>query len=85
VRNHVRFILDFRVAEATAKLNLNEEVDDEIVEQTMDSLSIMWSQYGQIVKTIESPKEIAYHRFLNILKQNQAAMSVDEIVRLASE
>ena len=56
-----------------------------IVEQTMNSLSIMWSQYGQIVKTIDSPKEVAYQAFLDILKQNQVAMSVDEIYRMASE
>ncbi len=75
----------FRIAEATAKLNLNEKMDDEIVEQTMDSLSIMWSQYGQFVKTIDSPKDVAYQAFLDILKQNKVAMSIDEIYRLASE
>jgi hypothetical protein len=67
----------FRLAEAQAKLNLSYAIDDDIVTQIMQSLSLMLSQYGEIVKAIESPKGITYNAFLNILKQNKAPLSIE--------
>ena len=58
--------LIFRLAEAQARLNLSSEVSDEIATQTMDSIRLMLSQYGKIVETVESPKDITYreHSFI---------------------
>ena len=75
----------FRLAEAQAKLNLAMEVDDDIATQTMDSVSLMLSQYGKIVSTVQSPRDITYNAFLNILKQTKADLSVTELCRIACE
>jgi DNA replicative helicase MCM subunit Mcm2 (Cdc46/Mcm family) len=40
----------FRTAEAQARLNLSDEINEDIAIQTMNSLGLMWSQYGKIVR-----------------------------------
>lgn len=75
----------FRLAEAQAKLNLSSEVSDEIATQTMGSIRLMLSQYGKIVETVESPKDITYRAFFYILKQTKAGLSVSELCRIACE
>jgi DNA replicative helicase MCM subunit Mcm2 (Cdc46/Mcm family) len=75
----------FRLAEAQAKLNLSSEVSDEIATQTMDSIRMMLSQYGKIVETIESPKDITYRSFFYILKQTKTGLSVSELCKIACE
>jgi MCM AAA-lid domain len=75
----------FRLAEAQARLNLSHEVSDEISTQTMESISLMLSQYGKIVDTVESPKDITYRAFFYILKQTKAGLSVSELSRIACD
>jgi DNA replicative helicase MCM subunit Mcm2 (Cdc46/Mcm family) len=75
----------FRLAEAQAKLNLSTEVSDEIATQTMDSIRLMLSQYGKIVETIASPKDITYRSFFYILKQTKTGLSVSELCKIACE
>jgi DNA replicative helicase MCM subunit Mcm2 (Cdc46/Mcm family) len=43
----------FRIAEAQARLNLTDEVTDDIATQAMDLISLMLLQYGKVVQTIE--------------------------------
>jgi hypothetical protein len=75
----------FRLAEAQAKLNLSNEVEEHTITQILQSLSLMLSQYGTIVKTVESPRDITYKSFLSILKQNKAALSIEELCKIACE
>ena len=75
----------FRLAEAQARLNLSSEVSDEIATQTMDSIRLMLSQYGKIVETVESPKDITYRAFFYILKQTKVGLSVIELCEIACE
>jgi DNA replicative helicase MCM subunit Mcm2 (Cdc46/Mcm family) len=75
----------FRLAEAQAKLNLSGIIDDDAVNQAMQSLSLMLSQYGQIIRSIESPRVIAYSAFINILKQTRAPLSLKELHKLACD
>jgi MCM AAA-lid domain len=75
----------FRIAEAQAKLNLSIEIDDDIATQAMDSMRLMMSQYDKIVQTIKNPRDIAYNAFQNILKQNKAPLSIEELCRIASD
>lgn len=75
----------FRLAEAQARLNLSKEVDDDIATQTMDSISLMLSQYGRIVETVQSPRDITYGAFLNILKQTKAPLSAEELAKIACD
>jgi hypothetical protein len=57
----------FRIAVAQARLNLSDEINEEIIIQTMNSLSLMWSQYGKIVRAISSPREFASQVFYQTL------------------
>jgi DNA replicative helicase MCM subunit Mcm2 (Cdc46/Mcm family) len=60
----------FRIAVAQARLNLSDEINEEIIIQTMNSLSLMWSQYGKIVRAISSPREFAsqvFYQTLNVI------------------
>jgi DNA replicative helicase MCM subunit Mcm2 (Cdc46/Mcm family) len=75
----------FRLAEAQAKLTLSNEVDDDIATKTMESISLMLSRYGTIVETVSSPKDITYEAFFNILKNTKAALSVQELCKIACE
>jgi phosphopantetheine adenylyltransferase len=75
----------FRLAEAQAKLNLSSEINDDIATQTMDSVSAILSQYGKVVETIESPRDITYRAFLYTLKHAKAGLSVYELCKIACE
>jgi DNA replicative helicase MCM subunit Mcm2 (Cdc46/Mcm family) len=75
----------FRLAEAQARLNLSGEVNDEIATQTMDSMKLMLSQYGQFVDTVESPRDLAYRAFYHILKRLKVGITVKELCQIACE
>jgi hypothetical protein len=49
----------------------------------MDSIRLMLSQYGKIVETVESPKDITYRAFFYILKQTKVGLSVIELCKIA--
>jgi DNA replicative helicase MCM subunit Mcm2 (Cdc46/Mcm family) len=73
----------FRTAEAQARLNLSDEVTDNIATQTMGSISLMLSQYGKVVQPIQSPRDVTYDVFVNILKQTKSWISVTEVCGIA--
>jgi DNA replicative helicase MCM subunit Mcm2 (Cdc46/Mcm family) len=56
----------FRLAEAQARLNLSSDVNDEVATQIMDSISAILSQYGKVVETIESRRDITYRAFFYV-------------------
>jgi hypothetical protein len=69
----------FRIAEAQARLNLSEEVTDDIATQAMDSISLMLLQYGKVVQTIQSPRDAAYNTFMDILKHTSIGITITEL------
>jgi DNA replicative helicase MCM subunit Mcm2 (Cdc46/Mcm family) len=69
----------FRIAEAQARLNLSEEVTDDIATQAMDSISLILMQYGKVVQTIQSPRDAAYNAFLDILKHTSIGITLTEL------
>lgn len=75
-----------RIAEAQAKLNLSNKIDDYIATRTMESLQLMYNQYGTLVKQIQDPRDIVLEEFYNILK-NSEGTSYDtyELCRIGSE
>jgi DNA replicative helicase MCM subunit Mcm2 (Cdc46/Mcm family) len=75
----------FRLAEAQARLNFSSEINDDIATQIMDSASMMLSQYGKVVETIESPRDITYRAFFYTLKHAKAGLSVYELCKIACE
>jgi DNA replicative helicase MCM subunit Mcm2 (Cdc46/Mcm family) len=73
----------FRMAEAQARLNLSNEVTDDIATQAMDSISLMLSQYGEVVQTIQSPRDITYEAFVNSLRRIKTGISIRELCKIA--
>ncbi|MGA9845176.1 MAG: AAA family ATPase, partial [Nitrososphaeraceae archaeon] len=75
----------FRIAEAQARLNLSDEVTDDIATQAMDSISLMLSQYGKVVQTIQSPRDITYNGFLDVLRRIKTGISIRELCKIICE
>ena len=75
----------FRIAEAQARLNLSNEVTDDIATQAMDSISLMLSQYGKVVQTIQSARDITYEAFVNVLKRIKTGISIRELCKIVCE
>jgi hypothetical protein len=75
----------FRIAEAQARLNLSNKVTDDIATQAMDSISLMLSQYGKIVQTIRSPRDITYEAFVIILRRIKTGISIRELCKIVGE
>jgi DNA replicative helicase MCM subunit Mcm2 (Cdc46/Mcm family) len=73
----------FRIAEAQARLNLSDEINEEIVTQAMNSLSLMWSQHGKVVRAITSPRELTSQVFYQVLKVTKSGMTIQELCKSA--
>ena len=75
----------FRIAEAQAKLNFSHEINDEIANHVMDSLRLIYVQYGKVIERISNPRDIAVQSFYHILKQTDIGFSINELCKTASE
>ena len=73
----------FSIAQAQAKLHLKNVVDEEIANQTMESVRLMMVQYGETVKATTTPKEVTYNKFLEILQNNQIGVAVRSLCEIA--
>ncbi len=78
--NHI-----FKIAEAEAKLNLSEEVDETIADETQKAIMIMLIQYGENIKTIVRQSEITENKFLEILENTRVGITIEELCRQASK
>jgi len=74
----------FIIAEAHAKLELKDVVDEEIAKQTIESIQLRMVQHGQTVKLPINPKVVTYNKFLKILQNNKVGVTVKELCRTAS-
>jgi DNA replicative helicase MCM subunit Mcm2 (Cdc46/Mcm family) len=76
-----------RIAEAQAKLNLSWEVDDIIARKTMQTLQLMYNQYGVTVEQIQNPRDLTVEVFYNILKEKNGGIeyTVRELCKKGSE
>jgi DNA replicative helicase MCM subunit Mcm2 (Cdc46/Mcm family) len=68
----------FRIAEAQARLNLSNEVTDDIATQAMDSISLMLLQYGKVVQTIQSPRDIMYGKIRQVNAKPMVLQYIDK-------
>jgi DNA replicative helicase MCM subunit Mcm2 (Cdc46/Mcm family) len=75
----------FSIAEAQARLNLSDEITEDIATQTMNWISLMLLQYGKVVETIQSPRDATYNAFIDILKRNRIGISIIELCTQACE
>ena len=66
----------FSIAEAQAKLHLKNTIDEEIANQTMESVQLMMIQYGETIKATTNPKIVTYKKFLEILQNNNVGVAV---------
>lgn len=75
-----------RIAEAQAKLNLSSKIDDYIAKKTMESLKLMYNQYGAIIEHIQNPRDVTVEVFYDILKKNKDIVySIRDLCKIASE
>jgi replicative DNA helicase Mcm len=75
----------FRLAKAQARMHLSDIIDVEITTEVMHSYSQAMLQYGQIIKIIESPRDVTYREMLSILKLTRAPVELTEAARMACE
>ncbi len=52
----------------------------------MESLTLMYNQYGKLIEQIQNPRDLTAEIFYNILKENrEVSYSVRELCKIASE
>jgi len=74
----------FRIAKAQARLHLSDIVDEEIVTEVMNDYQLRMSQYGEIAKIIESPRDAAYKEMFSIIRSIKSPIELTEAARTAS-
>jgi len=75
----------FRIAKSQARLHLSNVVNEEIVTEIMGDYTQRMLQYGQIIKIIESPREVTYKEMLSIIKTTRSAIELTEAARMACQ
>lgn len=75
----------YKIAEAQAKLQLRNVVDEEIADQVMEDVQLMMVQYGETVEKFIGPHEFTYNAFLEILRKSHAPMAIESICELANK
>jgi replicative DNA helicase Mcm len=75
----------FRMAVAQSRLNLSDVINEEIVTQVMNSLSLMWSQYGKEAKIMMSPRVLTYQTFYRVLQVTESGMTISELCKRACD
>jgi replicative DNA helicase Mcm len=75
----------FRLAVAQARLNLSNVINEEIATQVMNSLSLMWSQYGKVINVVMSPRKLTHEVFYRTLKVTESGMTIYELCKMACD
>jgi hypothetical protein len=74
----------FRIAKAQARLHLSDIVDEEVVTEVMNDYQLRMSQYGEIARIIESPRDVAYKEMFSIIRATKSSIELTEAARIAS-
>jgi DNA replicative helicase MCM subunit Mcm2 (Cdc46/Mcm family) len=72
-----------KIAEAHAKLQLKNTVDEDIANQVMEDMRLIMVQYGETVGQILGLREVTYNICLEILRSSDVGMTIEEMCRLA--
>ena len=72
----------FRISEAQAKLQLKTVVDEEII-LVQQSIQVMILQYGSMVNTITSMRQITCNKFIEILQNNKVGVAIKALYDIA--
>jgi len=73
----------YKIAEAQAKLQLTDIVDEDVAEQAIEDVRLMMVQYGETVAKIMGPREVTIKTFQDVLKRSEIGMTVKAICELA--
>lgn len=73
----------YKIAEAQAKLQLRDLVDEEIAEQVLDDVRLTMVQYGETVEKIMGPHEVAIKTCQDILRKSESGMTIQAMCQLA--
>jgi hypothetical protein len=75
-----------RIAIAISKLKLKNEVDEEDAKDAMEFYNFILFHFNQIVPVSQTPKEVAYDTFINILRESEHyPIAVKELARTACQ
>ena len=72
-----------RICQAWARLHLNSIVDSEIVCQVQSFFSLIMLQYGEVIKAVVDPREVACDLIVEIIKQTDGPVKFEEAARTA--
>ena len=72
-----------RICQAWARLHLKSVVDSEIVCQVQKFFSSVMLQYGEVIKAVVDPREVACDLIVGIIKQTEGPVSFEEAARIA--
>lgn len=75
----------FRLAKAQARLHLSNVVTEEIATEMIEDYRLRMLQYGKIIKSTESPREVTYREMLSIIKTTKSPITLTEAARMASK
>lgn len=75
----------FRTAKSQARLHLSDAVNEEIVKEIMIDYMQRMLQYGQIIRMIESPRDVTYREMLSIIKATKSPIGLTEAARMACQ
>lgn len=75
----------FRLASAISRLKLKEIIDEEDARETMEFYNAVLLQYQLVVKIPHNPRDVTYNECVTILKENNQAITIEELVKMASE
>jgi len=73
----------FRICQAGARLHLKSLVDAEIVSQVQSFFSGIMLQYGEVIKAVVDPREIACDQIVGIIKQTEGPVPFEDAARQA--
>jgi DNA replicative helicase MCM subunit Mcm2 (Cdc46/Mcm family) len=75
-----------RIAIAISKLKLKNQVDEEDAKDAMEFYNFILFHFNQIVPVSQTPKEVAYDTFINILRESEHyPIAVKELARTACQ
>src|SRR5437867_8996613 len=71
----------FRLSKAIARLKLKEIVDETDAQETIQFYNRMLLDYQEVTTSPENPRDTTYDACIKALKENQFAMTFDELIR----
>lgn len=75
----------FRIAEAHAKLMLKKEIDEQVANETIESLRIMLFQQNEIIDELRNPRDLVLEEFRYIIKNSFTGTEIHELCKIACE